>query len=260
MCLKETVQLDRPSKVWTVIGKFAVVVTILAGGIAVWTFFFQEKPSAAKVSATGYYFDFQLPPDLLEQVEVLRKLQDASNADRFLKFHKSDNYDRFVSDLSEVVDRYVDTVESNKTTGFDAFRKYVTKQTQPSENLSNAFNATVSSLLTDYVSSAWSEQFRFSVPAYRGYLKIQVENSGNKEANNVELILPYDGISLTEAAGAPPQPSRVNGRVVLGRILPQHLVTVRLWTTYSVPHRWDLEKWHLSYTEGIGTVRLVGTD
>jgi len=115
-------------------------------------------------------------------------------------------------------------------------------------------------LLVDYAGSGWNEQYRFSIPGYTAFYRIEVANTGGRQASNVELILPETGIATVEAPGITAAPIRPNGTIALGTILPQRTVTVRLWTSYSVPSRWDIDRWRISYADGVGRISLAHGD
>jgi hypothetical protein len=95
------------------------------------------------------------------------------------------------------------------------------------------------------------------MPSYAGLYRIEVTNTGERQATNVELIIPDKGIATVETAGVTAAPIKLNGTVALGTILPQRTLTVRLWRLYSPADPWEIERWRLSYAEGIGQITIA---
>ncbi len=252
-------EIDRPSKTWSVVGKLAVLVAIVVG-ILQGLKLIRSEP-AARVLATVRFSEFSLPPDLVEQLESFRRLRDSDSAKQFWTAYKPDGYKFFLSDLSRTVDKYLSSSSrSAETRAFDGFSRYVNRTPEAFADFKKDLESGVASLLVDYVSSGWNEQYRFSIPAYSAFYRIEVANTGGRQASNVELTLPEAGIATVETLGRAAAPTRLAGTVGLGTILPQRTVTVRLWTLYSSPSRWGIERWRLSYADGVGRISLVDGD
>ncbi len=77
----DLMEIDRPSRAWSVVGKLAVLVTIVVG-ILQGLKLVRSEP-AARVLATVTFSQFSLPPDLVEQLESLRALRDSDRAKQF---------------------------------------------------------------------------------------------------------------------------------------------------------------------------------
>jgi hypothetical protein len=249
-------EMDRPSKAWSVVGKLAVVVTIVVG-ILQGLKLIRDEPTA-RVTATVKCSDFTLPPDLAEQFERFRKLTDSTAAKEFWATYKPNEYASLQSEVSRVIDKYlISTNRAGDIREFSAFSKYLDKTPQALAEFKKNLETGVASILAEYASSAWSDQRGTSMPPYAGLCRIEVTNTGGRQATNVELNIPDTGIATVETAGVTAASFKLNGTIVLGTILPQRTLTVRLWRLYHSVDSLDVERWRLSYAEGIGQISIV---
>jgi hypothetical protein len=147
-------EIDRPSKAWSLVGKLAVVVTI-AVGVLQGLKLIRNEP-AARVVATVRCSEYSPSPDLVEQFERFSKLTDSTAAKEFWATYKPNEYVSLQSEVSTVIDKYLlSTNRAGDIREFNAFSKYLNKTPQALAEFKKTLEAGVASILTEYASSAW---------------------------------------------------------------------------------------------------------
>jgi hypothetical protein len=258
--------INSPSRFWSALGKIALLVTVIGGLVALWKAFAPGGPqpggvpasvvngTAPRVIGTLSYFDFELPPDILAQIQNLRDLMRPETAERFTEANDSAILNKLLQRIGpSLLGVIEDKMDRKQSLRFEWLTESLKSHTKEAARLREVVNEELSNALESYSKTGWLGDNIYRTQTYSSYVICSVENAGERQAVGVELGLPYEGIAVVEEAGENPKVSTFNQKVMLGTILPKNEKRVKLWTSSRVTSfSFDRDKWRLFYVDGTG--------
>jgi hypothetical protein len=248
------------SRIWEAIGKLALVITVIVGGVQLWQHFSQSsKPPATsgpQLEASVAYFGFNLPPDIVLQTQKLRNLADSSAAEDFVQAGNANVLQTFTAEISGGLDHLLLWAKPDEAKWkMNGLMDALQNDADRSKRFLNSLRYSLKDVLTEYASSGWTKENRYEFPAYRSYVVVNVRNIGDKRADGVELQLPYYGVAMFEELGEKPRSVTFDHKLALGSFQPKGEKKLHLWTILPVSdYSFTGDEWKVTYGDGIGKI------
>ena len=257
---------NRPSRFWSAVGKLALVVGIAAGAITLWQYFTRRditvvNPLEPQLVGTIQYSRFDLPPDIVDQFDALRKRRDLDFAEKYVTGEAAAVATKLVTWLSGPINSAINSVHGTNERRFDWVEEGMRKEPAAAVELKSRVAGALAPILSDYAGTGWAAENTYQTPDYDSYLVIAVENTGARQALGVELRLPHSGMSVLDEAGEKPRSTAFDQKVALGTVLPHATKRLRLWTKTPVrDYSFKVERWELTSADGAGKLEVLKKD
>jgi hypothetical protein len=209
------------------------VISIIANVVRIYEFL---APSEPRLEAHCSYFMYDIPPDL---------------HDIMVDLHNSRS-GKYTSSIQNIFTGYINKVmkiinekdKHEETSELDKIRKDLDKLRLENETI-NLINSIFYSIIL--------KSFDKSLNPYNGIIYFQIENTGDKVAEDVVISLPFEGIAYVAPEGKDLRAVEVKRDVKVGNIRQKEIARVYVWSTEqpSLKHE---ESIRLSHKSGVGKI------
>ena len=206
--------------IWEVIGKIAVAVTVLTGGIYLYQYFFNdsEPDLVARVDQSSYRYT----PNLVSGIS---------------EFHDKLDWDVVGDNIND------EWLSENEISRSDA---------------ETVESAVLRRLRNEWPDDLPGYGYQFKGEIYSVFYRIRLDNRSTYEANDVVLNLPISGIVVIDQNEKTIPVATFSSEIEIDRIRNDSPVTLTIWSKESV-NRFDEDDVTLSHTTGVGKV-VFGKD